>query len=241
MPEATSKTIETPMPPELSEEEKEQVQQARFRTASAFINKRGQRYRYCRLANFDITCPEQQQVVDKLQEFASNLKSETENGCGVVLYGPSGTGKDHLMVALAISAICRFAGKKTDSGYCAERCTQDEYEVVWQSGTELYADLRDAISGNFPEFQVLSPLIQADILILSDPLPPDGELTRYQREILYRILDARYSQRLVTWATLNAATGSEVSDRMGVPCYDRLRHDALCLHCNWPSYRKGRT
>ena len=223
----------------------EKIDRLRKQNAYTFLQKRGKRYLPCRFTNFEITNPEQQKAFDKLREFEANAKAETDQGNGVVLFGPSGTGKDHLITALALSFICRHGGVRERNSYSLfddddDDQFKDEYSVEWKSGAELFAQLRDAIGSDYPESDIIHPLIDADILILSDPLPPGGELTRYQREILYRVLDARYSAMQPTWASLNVASGGEAGERMGVPCYDRLRHGALCLYCNWPSYRSAK-
>ncbi|MBN2292343.1 MAG: ATP-binding protein [Pirellulales bacterium] len=212
-----------------------------------FLKSRGKRYHRVCFDNFEITDAKQQEVVNKLKAFGENIIEETEAGNGVVLYGPSGTGKDHLITALARNVILNHGGEPEPSQFNISYRdreppeTEKELFVRWKNGMSVFADMRDGISRNESEDDFLYPLIKADILILSDPLPPEGELTRYQRETLYRLLDARYSECRPTWCTLNVASGGEAGERMGVPCYDRLRHGALCLYCNWPSYRKAKS
>ena len=79
------------------------------------------------------------------------------------------------------------------------------------------------------------------MLVLSDPVPPKGELSDYSESILYRIVDARYITMKPTWTTMNVASGEEADRRLGAPIVDRLRHGALCLSCDWPSFRTAGT
>jgi hypothetical protein len=37
------------------------------------------------------------------------------------------------------------------------------------------------------------------------------------------------------------AGGSEADDRLGSQIVDRLKHDALAIFTDWPSYRKARS
>lgn len=166
----------------------------------------------------------QKAAIMRLHEFAADIRATTEDGGGVVLLGPIGTGKDHLLVALARTAIF-----------------QHGYEVRWQSGMELYADFRDAINTGEPEREVIKRSTKPDILILSDPQPPRGDLSDYQVSTLFRIIDARYSQRRPTWVSLNVIDGAEAGRRIGEATVDRLRDGAVTIPCDWPSYRKPKT
>ncbi|MCH8047905.1 MAG: hypothetical protein IID44_29780 [Planctomycetes bacterium] len=65
------------------------------------INERGKRYDECRLSTYEITNPKQQEVVDKLRSYCESMVGQVREGRGIVLFGPAGTGKDHLMMTLA--------------------------------------------------------------------------------------------------------------------------------------------
>ena len=189
--------------------------------AEQLLAERGERYRDCRLANFDILHPGQQDAKDQLLTYLENMDVEIALGNGVILFGPSGTGKDHLMAAMAYG-VTRVGG----------------YVVVWRNGPDLWAAMRSTIDDRVNDREVIAPLVRADVFILSDPLPPEGTLTHFQRETLYRILESRYSQRKPTWVTLNVKNGTEACERLGVPNFDRLRDSATAIYCNWPSYRR---
>jgi DNA replication protein DnaC len=161
--------------------------------------------------------------VDALRQYGDNIEDEVAQGNGIVLFGPSGGGKDHLLIGLARAAI------------------KARLKVDWDNGQDLYGRFRDAMGSNEPEFVMVREYTAPDVLILSDPLPPQGSLTDFQSATLFRILDARYRICRPTWVTLNVASGAEAESRMGVSLVDRLRHGSLCVWCNWPSYRKPRT
>lgn len=212
----------------------------RHADAAAFLRACGKRYEHCRLDSFIVTCDAQRQAVVRLREFLDNVVAETEAGNGVVLFGPSGSGKDHLLVAIAYETILRHGGGKRENVYRDDNRDQGGFSILWKNGVELFAEMRRAIDGDENEDSVLRPLIQADILVLSDPLPPDAELTRYQRETLYRVLESRYCNCRPTWVSVNVSNKTEAAQRLGAPCHDRLRDGALLIHCCWPSYRNAK-
>ena len=74
------------------EHERRQAAEERQR----FVDQFGSRYAGCRLDNFVVTCDEQQKAVDALREYGKTFGQHYRNGEGVVLFGPPGTGKDHL-------------------------------------------------------------------------------------------------------------------------------------------------
>jgi DNA replication protein DnaC len=87
---------------------------------------------------------------------------------------------------------------------------------------------------------LVNRMVQPDVLYLSDPLPPFGNLTAHQATMLFRILDARYSRSKPTWVSVNVVSGLELDERIGAQNGDRLRDNAICILCDWPSYRKAR-
>lgn len=143
----------------------------------------------------------------------------------MVLYGPAGTGKDHLMSSLILDTI--RAG----------------FTVKWFNGMDFYGKLRDLIgseSRDTSESRFFDSLAGANVLALSDPIPPNGALTEFQRAQLFRVVDRRYRDEKPTWVTLNVSGRSELDSRIGVQLAERLLHGVLQLPCNWPSHRKAR-
>jgi len=183
----------------------------------------GRRYRPCLLKNFQPPNEDARKVLHTLESFCNVLPAEIEKGTNVVLFGPSGTGKDHLLTALARAAIVKTEGRRT---------------VRFAYGHELFMELRERIGADLSEAALLKPYLAADVLILSDPQPPAGKLSDYQAAMLLTLVNRRYADRQATWVSLNVATGKEAEERLGVAVVERLRHGAVCCFCNWPSYRK---
>lgn len=182
--------------------------------AKALVASAGQRYRNCTLESFECKSPQQRKVVGALTDY---LRGE-ENG-NVILFGPVGTGKDHLAFALCKSAV--KAGRT----------------VSWINGQKWFGIVRDAMDTDKSEASLIADLSRPDVLCLSDPLPPVGPLTQFQATMLYRLVDARYAKGLPTICTINVANDAEADERMGAATWDRLTHDAWKLNCAWPTYR----
>ena len=175
----------------------------------------GERYSDARFANYEIRCEDQDKVVDQLTAHADKCSKN-----GVLLFGPSGTGKDHLLIALAAEAIKR-----------------DLPSIEWVNGQDLFGAARDLMDSDESENEFIRKYTRPSVLILSDPVPIDGELTKHQANILYRIVDRRYRDCRATWVTMNVVDSADAEKRIGVAIVDRLRDDSLALFCNWPSYR----
>lgn len=181
----------------------------------------GERYANCRIGNFKATTAYQKKVVDTIVEYGKSIDQRKKNREGLVLFGPVGTGKDHLAFALGLH--CASAG-----------CT-----VRWVSGQSWFGSIRDAMGDNGPsEESIIYSFARSDIVILSDPLPPIGDLTQHQATMLYRAVEERYADGKLTITTVNVADDDEADRRMGAPTWDRLCHNAWKIHCRWPSYRK---
>jgi DNA replication protein DnaC len=160
--------------------------------------------------------PRQEPVLRRMQEFAASIGHQ---GRGLVLFGPVGTGKDHLLAALLYRAVA--AG----------------LSCLWQSGMDLYGSFRDRM-GEAPEEESLRRLCSPDVLGLSDPTPPANELTAWRLELLYRIIDRRYRALKATWITLNARDTAQAESKLGSQVWDRLQEGAMVVPCFWPSYRE---
>lgn len=186
----------------------------RTETFMRLVSDAGDRYRDCKLATFRCDVISQESVVRELAEYL-------EGGCccGLVLYGPVGTGKDHLAFSVLREAI--KLGRT----------------VRWVNGQRWFGMVRDAIDSHRAECDIIAEVTAPDLLCLCDPLPPIGMLTQHQATMLYRLVDARYARGKATIVTVNVATNEEADERMGAATWDRLCHDAWKIRCNWPSYR----
>jgi len=187
---------------------------------AAMSERLGRRYADCRLANYRVETDEQKHALKILRWYAKNMKEQISIGRGIVLFGPVGTGKDHLLTAMVRAAI----------GY--------GMDVHWINGMEFFGRMRDSIGGDVAEEGIISKLVHPDILAISDPLPPSGELSPYQSSVLFRTIDARYRKMKPIFVTANFADAAEANKRLGASIIDRLKQDAVTINCNWKSDRK---
>jgi DNA replication protein DnaC len=164
----------------------------------------------------------QQAVLSLLQSFVDDLPAVVRGGSGLFLYGPVGTGKDHLLAAAMLEAVAHG------------------FAVAWTNGLDIFANARDAISEDTGEAKIFERLTVPTVLAISDPVPPVGDVTAFQRSLLLRVIDHRYRSGKATWVTMNVADRAEAERRLGVQLIDRLTDGALCLVCNWPSFRLTR-
>lgn len=104
----------------------------------------GRRYRHCTLENFKRYDERQMSVLNQLGAFSGNLSSHTKIlGTNLLLYGPVGTGKDHLLAALLLNAARIGAN------------------VRWFSGAELIAGAK--LNGDYDVLAISDPIPQTDL------------------------------------------------------------------------------
>jgi DNA replication protein DnaC len=192
---------------------------------SALVRAAGPRYTPCRLGNFELDGkPEHRAAkaaaVKALSDYAATVKDRRAAREGIVLYGAVGTGKDHLAFAVARAAV--LAG----------------FSVRWLNGQDWFGQVRDGMDSGTSEESIVGRIANADFAVISDPLPPIGNLTTHQSTMLYRAIDDRYNAGKPTIVTLNVKDDNEADTRLGEATWDRLCHGAWKIRCHWPSHRK---
>lgn len=181
----------------------------------------GKRYDNHRFTNWKDSTAKQTAVKSMVMEWANTFEERLKYREGLVLYGPVGTGKDHLVFAA-----------------CRQAIIQHGVLICWRNGRDLMGEVRDRISEDRSERDWIAGLESPHVLVISDPLPVVGPLTAHQADMLYRVVDNRYAAGRITCVTLNAANDQEADERLGVATWDRLCGDAWKIKCEWASHRK---
>jgi DNA replication protein DnaC len=189
----------------------------------------GRRYAGCSFDNFETGPKEQAKKTAALQlcaEYSMNFREHFEAGRSLVLVGPKGTGKDHLLTA-TIRRIAMNFGKPG--------------KVMFRDGLKLFSEFRAAFNTETTEQAIVEKYISPALLAISDPLPPRGTLSEHEQRMALRIIDGRYRESRPLALTINAVNRQEISDRMGVQACDRIFDCAVVVRCVWESYRTEQT
>ena len=182
----------------------------------------GHRYANATFATYRIYDDNQRAIVERLKRFAAAMPEHLAQGCGLVLFGAQGTGKDHLLAALLKIAVAGFSLK-----------------VRWFDGGELYDAFLRAVkvdSGDAMD-KLQAKLREPHILAISDPQPPTGVLTDAQLRRLRDTIDWRYRDGKATWITTNLDNAELSKTILTAPLLDRIKEGAALIDCNWPSHR----
>lgn len=199
-----------------TQQEKNRSIQSAFRDLSSQL---GTRYSWEAVKEIKAFTLKQQEAVDRVKRVAVKIADMVTSGRGVVFYGPVGTGKDHMQAHLLFRAVQAGLNSK------------------WVSGQDLYGVLRDRMDQGRQEEELLRDLAKPQILAISDPTPPTGELSSWRLEWLYRLTDRRYRQRRGTWMTINATNVNQMDSKLSAQVWDRVQEQAEVIPCFWESYR----
>lgn len=140
----------------------------------------------------------------------------------ILVTGPPGCGKDHLLTAAARWVIVNRGSA-----------------VYWTNGAELLMRRRASFDGDarHDERQLLYELVGYDLLYLSDPAIADRDLNAGQKEFLYAVLDRRVRRATPTWVSCNATSPQQLAAMLGPANLDRVIQDAVHVVCTFGSYR----
>ncbi len=185
------------------------------------VDQRGKRYEDCTFLTFATGASQAKlKARSSAKEYARDIEANVRTGKNLILFGPKGTGKDHLLMAVARVATLDYG-----------------IRVTWHNGMELFADMRDTFGGRQTEKEFITKFTGPSVLAISDPLPAQGVLSDFQVSLLFRIIDSRYNQMKPTWLTLNVEKKEEAAERLTPQIHDRLRHGACAVEGDWASYR----
>lgn len=181
----------------------------------------GERFYDARFDNFKINSdiPAMKEAVEVIKGYLKTFEKHKKNGGGLVLIGPKGTGKTHLMAAMA------------------HEFTNKSITVIYKPIQELL----DAIYSSFsyqnsqtPEL-LLKPLRDADVLMLDD-IGTEEDTNRAKVQ-LHKIINMRYNVKRPLIISSNAESAAGFKEWVGERAFERLDSVSWFVMMNWKSYR----
>jgi len=193
--------------------EAEEVEYQKTRARERYMESSGLKARHLKM-EFDSFKPK-----NDSQKKALETLREWKGDCGIFISGPVGTGKTHLAVALLKKAIqnCRKA------------------EIV--TGVSLLYEIKATFDDKrINADDVISEYSQLPLLVIDD-LGAEKS-TDWAKEILYLIIDNRYSDMLPTIVTSNL-TPKELAEKLDDRLVSRLMEDTLIIKIEGKDHRIG--
>jgi len=192
------------------------------------------RYEHCTFENFDLDLYDEEKDAASWNRSLEQAKLRTEAFAreypvsadhGLLLMGPSGTGKTHLAVAALTSVLRRG------------------HQGLFYD----YRDLLKQIQASYnpesqtTEMEVLEPVLRADLLLLDDL--GASKPSAWALETVGHILNVRYNEKRTTLATTNyldaPARGEDsLADRVGQRIRSRLYEMCFTIELGAPDYRR---
>lgn len=145
------------------------------------------------------------QLSDSMKKYAEDFKLHKDSGRGLLLYGPTGTGKTYLAASIANAVI--------DRG--------------WTAYMTNFKQVEDKLRSTWEKQSYMDELLEYDLLILDD-LGVERQ-SQYMQEIVYNLIDMRYRAGAPMIITTNLTTDEfSKSDSIGnTRIYDRLLERCL--------------
>ncbi|HWP96264.1 MAG TPA: ATP-binding protein [Syntrophomonadaceae bacterium] len=189
---------------------------------------------YCRIpprlaaASFETykpTCPEQERALEKCRAFAGNGLDNIDQGKGLFIKGPVGTGKSHLSVSILRAIIQNhseyFGTTASEPAYIGEPV----YEGYCCSMVSL-VDLLGLLRESFRAEQLRAPAhrllrrARSDVLVILDDIGAEKS-SDWVEEQLYALIDARYRMLRSTIFTTNC-TMKQLEAQIGSRSVSRI-------------------
>lgn len=144
-----------------------------------------------------------------------------QNGRGVVISGPTGSGKTHL--AAAVTHVLLERG----------------VEVIFQSVPDLLLKIRSTFNrgSEVSEEQIIRRLVDAELVVLDD-LGAE-KMTDWTETTLYNLIDQRYRHERPAIITTNLGL-NELGGRIGPRTMDRLAESYTHIKLDTNSYRRAK-
>jgi DNA replication protein DnaC len=197
------------------------------------------RYQHCALATYE---PLGSAQTEAFHRVARHLDRFVPGGHGLLLTGPVGTGKTHLLVSIL-----------------RDLALEKGLRVRFVEFTHLLADIKEGFSQGRSEGDVLGPVTRVTVLAVDEL--GKGLISDWQVSILDEVISRRYNAGLTTYFTTNLPTGEttprldepvaptsgslrrsleqvQLVDRVGERIFSRLHEMCETVPVSGPDYRR---
>jgi DNA replication protein DnaC len=178
----------------------------------------------CGFSNYEDVAPQSFPIRDRLVRWAQGYRPDMPGQRGLLIAGPNGVGKTHLLVAVA-----RFL------------TINRGIEVLYRDWGSIVSSMRSAISEKRDVEEVLMPLRRTKVLILDEL--GRGKATDWQQRALEGVIDSRYKNEMVTTLVATNLDDSDLRQNVQDLIMSRLAEVCEQVVLDGDDYRQtgGRT
>jgi DNA replication protein DnaC len=163
------------------------------------------RYYHCRLETlYPRNTAALAHAKNRVQEFTDAWLPGIDNGRGLLMMGPCGSGKTHLAVAALLEII--------DGGKPGKLLFSNFQDLIQEIQASFDSDQAPSKS------EILRPLLEVDLLVLDEL--GSQKPSMFVQDILYYLINSRYNAQRTTIFTTNFS--DDLEDRIGQRLRSRL-------------------
>lgn len=177
----------------------------------------GEKYKVKTFSNFNKS--KSLKAYDVCRLYAKNFLSNRNEGIGLFITGPVGSGKTHLVSAI-IDYIARLHKHKVK-------------DLIFKSSVNLLSEIKFSFEDKTTE-SLVKGFENADLLVIDDL--GIEKSTDWTHEIFYKIIDHRYSNLMPTIITSNLAY-PELKEKMSERIVSRIYEMCKGLKLTGKDYR----